>query len=171
MEVTGYAGAYLVTEDLANHTDHLVHLCAGSGSVPNVSIIKWGLRHLPTVRHTFIYSNKTWDDIIFRDELNKFCAEHSDKVRLIHCLTRQDVPANAPPGTRRGRVSVDLLREVIPDPKAVLLYACGPALSQHDRAAAREKGVEPTPRFMESLDAAVHEIGVPKDRYKTEEYG
>ena len=60
---------------------------------------------------------------------------------------------------------------MIPDPKAVLLYACGPALSQHDRAAAREKGVEPTPRFMESLDAAVHEIGVPMDRYKTEEYG
>jgi hypothetical protein len=35
----------------------------------------------------------------------------------------------------------------------------------------REKGVEPTPRFMETVSAAVKEIGVPKDRYKTEAYG
>ena len=56
------------------------------------------------------------EDIIFRDALNAFCAEHPDKVRLVHCLTRQDVPEGAPPGTRRGRVSADLLRELIPDP-------------------------------------------------------
>ena len=68
-------------------------------------------------------------------------------------------------------MSADLLRELIPDPTAVLIYACGPALSSHDRAAAREKGVEPTPRFMETVSAAVKEIGVPKDRYKTEAYG
>ena len=36
---------------------------------------------------------------------------------------------------------------------------------------AREKGVEPTPRFMETVNAAVKEIGVPKDRFKTEAYG
>ena len=68
-------------------------------------------------------------------------------------------------------MSADLLSELIPDPTAVLIYACGPALSSHDRAAAREKGVEPTPRFMETVSAAVKEIGVPKDRYKTEAYG
>jgi ferredoxin-NADP reductase len=171
MLISGFTGPYTLPDDVLDKTDHLVHVVAGSGSVPNWSILKHAVKFIPRLRHTFIYSNKTWDDIIFRDDLNRFCAEHSDKVRLIHCLTRQDVPANAPPGTRRGRVSADLLREVIPDPTAVLIYACGPALSQHDRAAAREKGVEPTPRFMESLDAAVHEIGVPKDRYKTEEYG
>ena len=81
------------------------------------------------------------------------------------------MPEGAPPGTRRGRVSADLLHELIPDPTAVLIYACGPALSSHDRAAAREKGVEPTPRFMETVSAAVKEIGVPKERYKTEAYG
>jgi 3-ketosteroid 9alpha-monooxygenase subunit B len=171
MLISGFTGPYCLPDNVLEKTDHLVHITAGSGSVPNWSMLKWAVRHLPTLRHTFIYSNKTWDDVIFRDALNAFCAEHADKVRLVHCLTRQDVPEGAPPGTRRGRVSADLLRELIPDPTAVLVYACGPALSSHDRAAAREKGVEPAPRFMEAVSAAVKEIGIPKDRYKTEAYG
>jgi 3-ketosteroid 9alpha-monooxygenase subunit B len=171
MMISGFTGPYHLPDNILERTNHLVHITAGSGSVPNWSILKHAVKFLPKLKHTFIYSNKTWDDVIFRDALNAFCAEHADKVRLVHCLTRQDVPEGAPPGTRRGRVSADLLRELIPDPMSVLVYACGPALSTHDRAAAREKGVEPTPRFMETVTAAVKEIGVPKDRYKTEAYG
>ncbi|HEX7084896.1 MAG TPA: hypothetical protein VF198_00925 [Vicinamibacterales bacterium] len=171
MTISGFTGPYTLPDDVLDRTDHIVHVTAGSGSVPNWSILKYAVRCLPTLRHTFIYSNKTWDDVIFRDELNRFCAAHADKVRLVHCLTRQDVPPDAPPGTRRGRVSADLLRELIPDPNAVLVYACGPALSSYERAAAREKGIEPTPRFMETVSAAVRDIGVPKDRFKTEAYG
>ena len=171
MLISGFTGPYHLPDNVLDKTDHLVHITAGSGSVPNWSMLKHAVKFIPQLRHTFIYSNKTWDDVIFRDALNAFCAEHADKVRLVHCLTRQDVPEGAPAGTRRGRVSADLLGELIPDPTAVLIYACGPALSSHDRAAAREKGVEPTPRFMETVSAAVKEIGVPKDRYKTEAYG
>jgi 3-ketosteroid 9alpha-monooxygenase subunit B len=171
MLISGFTGPYTLPDDVLDKTDHLVHVVAGSGSVPNWSILKHAVKFIPALRHTFIYSNKTWGDIIFRDDLNRFCAEHLDKVRLIHCLTRQDVPADAPSGTQRGRVTAELLAEVIRDPKGALLYACGPALSQYDRQAAREKGVEPTPRFMESVAAAVKEIGIPKDRFKTEAYG
>ena len=32
-------------------------------------MLKFALAHHPTLRHTFVYSNKTWDDIIFRDAL------------------------------------------------------------------------------------------------------
>jgi hypothetical protein len=31
-----------------------------------LSILKYALDNLPTVRHTFVYSNKTWNDVIFR---------------------------------------------------------------------------------------------------------
>ncbi len=171
MLISGFTGPYHLPDNVLEKTDHLVHITAGSGSVPNWSMLKHAVKFIPQLKHTFIYSNKTWEDIIFRDALNAFCAEHADQVRLVHCLTRQDVPEGAPAGTRRGRVSAEMLRELIPDPAAVLIYACGPALSSHDRAAAREKGVEPTPRFMETVSAAVKEIGVPKDRYKTEAYG
>ena len=68
-------------------------------------------------------------------------------------------------------MSADLLRELIPDPDRRADLRVRPGAVSHDRAAAREKGVEPTPRFMETVSAAVKEIGVPKDRFKTEAYG
>jgi ferredoxin-NADP reductase len=171
IRISGFTGPYTFPDNILEKADHIVHITAGSGSVPNWAMLKHAVTFMPSLRHTFIYSNKTWDDVIFRDALNAFCAEHRDKVNLVHCLTRQDIPADAPPGTRRGRVSADLLRELIPDLDRCMIYACGPALSQYDRQAAREKGVEPTPRFMETVSAAVKEIGVPKDRFKTEAYG
>jgi 3-ketosteroid 9alpha-monooxygenase subunit B len=171
IKISGFTGPYTFPDNILEKADHIVHITAGSGSVPNWAMLKHAVKFLPSLKHTFIYSNKTWDDVIFRDALNAFCAEHADKVTLVHCLTRQDIPADAPTGTRRGRVSADLLRELIPDFDRCMVYACGPALSQYDRQAAREKGVEPTPRFMETVSAAVKEIGVPKDRFKTEAYG
>jgi 3-ketosteroid 9alpha-monooxygenase subunit B len=171
IKISGFTGPYTFPDNILEKADHIVHITAGSGSVPNWAMLKHAVKFMPSLKHTFIYSNKTWDDVIFRDALNAFCAEHADKVTLVHCLTRQDIPADAPTGTRRGRVSADLLRELIPDFDRCMVYACGPALSQYDRQAAREKGVEPTPRFMETVSAAVKEIGVPKDRFKTEAYG
>jgi 3-ketosteroid 9alpha-monooxygenase subunit B len=171
IKISGFTGPYTFPDNILEKADHIVHITAGSGSVPNWAMLKHAVKFMPSLKHTFIYSNKTWDDVIFRDALNAFCAEHTDKVSLVHCLTREDVPADAPPGTRRGRVSADLLRELIPEFDRCMVYACGPALSQYDRQAAREKGVEPTPRFMETVSAAVKEIGVPKDRFKTEAYG
>ena len=65
--VRGFAGAYVFPDDIDSRVGHILHLCAGSGSVPNVSMIKDSLLHHTTLRHTLIYSNKTWDDVIFRD--------------------------------------------------------------------------------------------------------
>jgi 3-ketosteroid 9alpha-monooxygenase subunit B len=171
LEVTGYAGAYLVTEDVANHTDHLVHLCAGSGSVPNVSIIKWGLRHLPTVRHTFIYSNKTWNDIIFRDALAELERNHPDRLRTFHTLTRE--PADFPYTDRviKGRVSPDLIARIVPDLKSAIVYACGPAITVWEKRAAKATGTEPTPRFMESVMDALKQLEMPHERIKEEAFG
>jgi ferredoxin-NADP reductase len=71
----------------------------------------------------------------------------------------------------KGRVTTALLRELIPDPSGCVVYACGPAVSTWDRAAAKEAGVAPTPRFMESVVEILAEVGVPKDRVKRESYG
>src|SRR5512138_3075636 len=54
LTVVGFTGPYVV---------------AGSGVVPNFAILKHALARFPKVRHTFVYSNKTWEDVIFRDHL------------------------------------------------------------------------------------------------------
>src|SRR5213592_2829224 len=55
--ITGFTGPYTLPEEVESKTDHLVHLCAGSGSVPNFATLKHALRSHPKIRHTFIYSN------------------------------------------------------------------------------------------------------------------
>jgi 3-ketosteroid 9alpha-monooxygenase subunit B len=171
LAVTGFTGPYTLPEDIEAKTGHLVHLCAGSGSVPNVSMLKHALQFHPRLRHTFIYSNKTWDDVIFRRTLDELGALHKDRLRVVHTLTRETDLERHEGEVRKGRVSAALLRELIPDPASCIIYACGPAISTWDRQAAREAGTEPAPRFMESVLASLKEIGVSNDRIKRESYG
>src|SRR5262245_53241585 len=169
--VTGFTGPYTLPDDIESKTDHLVHACAGSGSVPNFSILKHALREHPKLRHTWVYSNKTWDDIIFRQELEAIARQHPGQVRVFHSLTREENPGHFGSHVRKGRVNVELLREAIPDPTACIVYACGPAVSPWDRAAAKKAGTVAQPRFLESVLEALAAVGVPNDRIKQESYG
>ena len=157
MEVTGYAGGYHLPEDIANRTDHVVHLCAGSGSVPNVSMIKWGLANVPTLRQTFIYSNKTWNDIIYRDELARMVAAHPERLRVVHALTREPESFPYTDTVRRGRVSPDLIRELRRRRRRlpVLRLRSG----RHGVGEARRQGREPR------AGAPLHGVGPRRDAH------
>ena len=167
--ITGFTGPYTLPPEVESTTDHLVHLCAGSGIVPNFSIIKHCLHKHPKLRHTLVYSNRTWQDVMFSKQLAKLRKQQPGRLRLVHTLTRS--MEGAPDRARLGRVTVDLLRDAIPDPTECLVYACGPAVSKWDRQAARERGEEPSPRFLETTLAMLEEIGVPQNRIKNESYG
>lgn len=169
--VTGFTGPYTLPDDIEQQTDHLVHICAGSGSVPNFSILKHALLHFPALRHTFIYSNKTWDDIIYRSELEGLQIRYPAKLNVVHSLTREADPSRYGAGLHSGRVSTALLRQLIPDPSACMAYVCGPAITVFDRQEARNRGVNPQPRFLESVLASLHELGVADERIKRESYG
>jgi 3-ketosteroid 9alpha-monooxygenase subunit B len=167
--VTGFTGPYTLAADVTSQTDHIVHVCAGSGSVPNFSMLKSALAHHSSLRHTFVYSNKTWDEVIFRDELARLAAQHPDRVKILHTLTRQD--GAAPVGVRTGRVDQALLREAIPSPTECLVYVCGPGVSKFDLAAAKAAGTPAPQRFLESVLADLEALGVPSNRIRREFYG
>jgi 3-ketosteroid 9alpha-monooxygenase subunit B len=171
MVVTGFTGPYTLPPDVEERTDHIVHVCAGSGIVPNYSILKWALRERPRLRHTLVYSNRTWSDTIFRNELTALQQSHPEKLRVIHTLTRD--PNFSMPGVdlRHGRLGKDLLAEAIPDPGSCLAYACGAALSPYEKKAAREAGVELAPRFMETALQALADLGLTKRQIIYETYG
>jgi ferredoxin-NADP reductase len=171
LAVTGFTGPYTLPEDIESKTDHVLHVCAGSGIVPNFSILKHALRHHPRLRHTLVYSNRTWVDTIFGRELNVLEAAHASRLRIVHTLTREDPVASDARDVRRGRVTSALLREVVDDPSAVRVFLCGPAVSTWDRKAAKERGEPPAPRFMEGALAALDEIGVPRAHITRESYG
>ena len=167
--VTGFAGAYVLSEDVK--TDHILHLCAGSGSVPNVSIIKDSLLRHPNLRHTFVYSNKTLQDIIFRAALAELQGQHPDRLRIIHAITRESGISSPHEDIRCGRVTVDMLREIFDREPMSVVYACGPAISVWDKRAHAAKGTVPPPRFLETMQSHLTELGVPRDRIKVEAFG
>src|SRR5690242_19655531 len=102
LTVTGFTGPYTLPDDIESHTDHIGHICAGSGSVPNFSMLKFALKYHPRLRHTFIYSNKTWGDVIFRDALTELEANNADRLRVIHTLTREPDVTRCGPLVRQG---------------------------------------------------------------------
>ncbi len=53
---------------------------------------KFALAHHPTLRHMFIYSNKTWSDVIYRDTLGA-CREPSRSPRGRSHAPGSDIPA------------------------------------------------------------------------------
>ena len=171
MVVTGFAGPYIMPDDIESRTDHLVHICAGSGSVPNYSIIKYCLDMGLKLSHTMIYGNKTWDDIIYRDQLAELQRQHPDKLRVIHALSREPDAPSRGPDIYASRVTEDLIRKFIPDPTAIEVFACGPAISKFDKLAAKKTGEELKPRFMESVVESLNNIGVPKKKVHKESYG
>jgi ferredoxin-NADP reductase len=168
LEVTGFTGPYVLPLDPERKADHVLHLVAGSGVVPNWSILKHALRAHPRLRHTVVFSNKTWGDVIFREPLHALAASHPDRLRVVHTLTREPDPARHGTGVRKGRIGPDLLREVVEDPRACLAYVCGPAVTPEERKAAAARGESCAPRFLENALEALAAIGVPPDRVKRE---
>ncbi|HEX6864186.1 MAG TPA: oxidoreductase [Thermoanaerobaculia bacterium] len=171
MTVTGFGGPYTLPLDIESRTDHLVHICAGSGIVPNFSILRHCLGTGMKLRHTLVYGNKTWDDVIFRRQLDEMAAAHPDKLKVVHALSRDPDAATRGPNVGPGRVCEAILREHIPDPAAVEVFTCGPGIGKFERLAAKEKGEEPKPRFLESVLDALEAIGVPDEKVHRESYG
>jgi ferredoxin-NADP reductase len=158
-------------DDIETRTEHVLHLCAGSGSVPNFSILKDSLHRHSRVRHTFVYSNRTWKDVIFRDALARLRDEYPERLRVIHTLTRETEPLVQEEDVRAGRVEAGLLRAVLAGEPDTIVYACGPAASVWERRACNARGTTPTPRFLESMLAHLQSLDVPADRIKVEAFG
>jgi ferredoxin-NADP reductase len=95
-----------------------------------------------------LLSSRSWDDVIYRDELERIAA---DGVTVVHTLTRAQPPGWT--GYAR-RVDKAMLEEVAPDPgERPLFYVCGP-----------------TP-FVEAVATALVELGHAPDRIRTERFG
>ena len=171
LTVTGFTGPYTLPSDIADRTDHVLHCCAGSGIVPNFSMIKQCLKVHSGIRHTLVFSNRTWNDIIFRDQLAQLTAEHPRNLTVVHALTRETSPESRGPNVQAGRISAELLREAVPDFDAVEVFLCGPAVSKHERAAATSRDEKPAPRFLETAVEALASLGIESQRIHRESYG
>jgi 3-ketosteroid 9alpha-monooxygenase subunit B len=171
LPITGFTGPYTLPADIESKTDTIYHICAGSGVVPNYSIIKYCLAERPQLKHVLVYSNKTWGDVIYGQHLNQLAVQFPDKLTVVHCLTREPNAAAIGSRIHSGRVTEGLLRELIPDPPAAHVFCCGPGITKFDREKAKAANTDPAPRFLESALAALASLGVPQKQIHRESYG
>ncbi len=148
IEVRGPVGGYFVWDPDPGGPVLLVG--GGSGIVPLMAMARRRKAEGKRVPATLLYSARSWEDVIYRDELVQL-GEAGDGLQVVFTLTRSQ-----PPGWtgHSGRVDVELLGQVAPEPAdRPLSFVCGP-----------------TP-FVESVASALVELGHDPMRVKTERFG
>jgi ferredoxin-NADP reductase len=152
-EVRGPIGGYFVWDAttggaVKDGAGPLLLLAGGSGVVPLRSMLRHRIRTGSTVPVRLLYSSRTWQDVIYRDELAGLT---EPGVEVIHTLTRQQPPGWT--GYAR-RVDATMLAEVAWPPSAEpLTYICGPT------------------NFVEGVARSLTLLGHPPRRIKTERFG
>jgi ferredoxin-NADP reductase len=147
LELRGPIGGYFVWD--ASQTEPLLLIAGGSGIVPLRAILRhWAAAH-STAEVRLVYSARSLDDVIYRDELTRLAAYEELDVRI--ALTRA-----WPDGWRdhRGRIDGNFLRATTwPPEDRASIYVCGPT------------------GFVEVVAAALVENGQPPETIKTERFG
>jgi ferredoxin-NADP reductase len=145
-ELRGPVGGYFVWEP--SRGGPLLLVAGGSGVVPFRAMLRHLVDEGGGVPATLLASSRSWDDVIYRDELERLDGEG---LRVVHTLTREQ-PDDWDGYTRR--VNAEMLAEVGPGPdEGPHVYVCGP-----------------TP-FVESVATALVELGHEPGRIRTERFG
>jgi ferredoxin-NADP reductase len=119
IELRGPVGGYFVWEPSRGGPVLLVG--GGSGVVPLMAMIRVRAAAGSDVDTRLLFSSRGWDDVIYRDELERL---DGGGLRVVHTLTRSQ-----PPGWKgfARRVDSEMLAEVGPGPtEQPHVYVCGP---------------------------------------------
>ncbi|KAF7082080.1 hypothetical protein CFC21_085961 [Triticum aestivum] len=106
----------------------LAMICGGSGITPMYQVIQAVLRDQPedeTEMH-LVYANRSEDDILLRDELDRWAAEYPERLKVWYVIDQVKRPED---GWRFsvGFVTEDILRAHVPEGgDDTLALACGP---------------------------------------------
>jgi ferredoxin-NADP reductase len=114
-EVRGPIGGYFVWD--GDEPEPVLLVAGGSGVVPLMAMARHRARVGSTAPMRLLYSSRTWEDVIYREELGTL------GVEVVHTLTREQPPGWS--GYAR-RIDDDLLREVaFPAAEGPRVYVCG----------------------------------------------
>ena len=146
IELRGPIGGYFVWEP--SQSDPLFLVAGGSGVVPLMAMLRHRAAAGSDADARLLFSSRGWDDIIYRDELERL---NGAGLTVVHTLTRSQPPCWT---SYARRVDADMLAEIGPPPaERPLVYICGP-----------------TP-FVEAVATALVQLGHEPHWIKTERFG
>jgi ferredoxin-NADP reductase len=144
-KIKGPYGKFVWLPDMS---DRIALISAGSGIVPLMCILRYIVSaKLHHVKATLLYSNTSYEEIIYRKELESM--KNYPNIKVVHTLTR-----SVPEGWKgyTGRINPDMILKEIQDIPLNLYYLCGP------------------PKFVDDITAMLLDLGVDKERIKKEKY-
>lgn len=147
LELRGPIGGYFTWTEADGGP--LLLIAGGSGVAPLMSMLRRRAAVGSNVPTTLLYSSRSWDEIIYREELARLAADPT--LRVVHTLTRSHPPGWA--GYTR-RIDAAMLAEAVgaPSPES-LAYVCGPT------------------RLVEQVASGLVALGYPPAAIKTERFG
>src|SRR6185295_9704827 len=148
VELRGPIGGYFVWETALGGP--LLLIAGGSGVVPLMAMARHRAQSGMSIPARLLFSSRTYDEIIYRDELDKL-SDGNGGFDVLHTLTRQQ-PEGWTGFSRR--IDEAMLAEVLePLGAATRAYACGPTA------------------LVEVVANALVRLGLPADRIRTERFG
>ncbi len=148
LELRGPIGGYFTWE--AGDSEPLFLVGGGSGVAPLMAMIRHRAAAGSDVLTRLLYSSRSYEEIIFREELEALAAREAS-LEIFHALTRSRPEGWA--GYAR-RVDAEMLGEVAWSPdENPLAYVCGPT------------------SFVEGVADALVSLGHDPARVKTERFG
>jgi ferredoxin-NADP reductase len=148
LELRGPIGGYFVWE--ASFRGPLFLVAGGSGIVPLMAMLRHRAASGAKMAARLLYSSRTWEDIIFREELEQLAGE-ADGLEVFHTLTRIQ-PVDWEGYARR--VDAQMLVETAWAPATMpASYICGPT------------------SFVEAASRALVLLGHEGKRIRTERFG
>jgi ferredoxin-NADP reductase len=147
-EIRGPIGGYFVWE--ASEAGPLLLVAGGSGIVPLMAMIRHRAAAGGTAPTRLLYSSRTIEDVIYRDELDELGARQ-DGLEVFHTLTRSQ-PEGWPGYSRR--IDGEILREVAwPASDRPQVFVCG------------------STRFVDTAADGLVELGYEPQSIRTERFG
>jgi ferredoxin-NADP reductase len=147
-ELRGPIGGYFVWDGSAGGPLHLV--AGGSGVIPLMAMLRHRAAAALSVPATLLYSSRTLEDVIYRDELDRLAAADSGPI-VAHTLTREQPEGWA---SYARRIDGEMLAEVFGPPEAAAtVFVCGPT------------------RFVEVAADGLVGLGYDPSRVRTERFG
>ena len=146
-ELRGPIGGYFVWTVAIGGPLFLV--AGGSGIAPLMSMLRYRAAVKSTIPASLLYSSRTFEDIIYREELDQMAAR--DGLTVVYTLTRR-----RPPGWSGGarRIDCRMLESVgIPANARPKIFICGPT------------------SLVESTAQSLLELGHERHLIKTERFG
>jgi ferredoxin-NADP reductase len=143
-ELRGPIGGYFVWE-AEGATEPILLVAGGSGVVPLMAMLRHRRDSRSPVPAKLLYSSRTFEDVIYRDELDHLGAD------VVQTLTRAQPPGWT--GFSR-RVDLDMLRDVAyPPEQDPRVFVCGPTA------------------FVEAVAEGLVALGHRPGRIRTERFG